>query len=103
MCAAQASLYAELFETRFRFSGIALARESTAALIAGPAPFVATAIVGATGGAVRPIALLVSGLAAISFLAVLKAPETHNVDLRATDGDSRGPAPAGETVEETAR
>ncbi|WP_327087967.1 MHS family MFS transporter [Nonomuraea sp. NBC_01738] len=81
MYAAQASLYTELFETRFRFSGIALARESTSALIGGPAPFVAAALLEASGGASWPIALLVLGFAAISFVAILFAPETRQADL----------------------
>ncbi|MFI6819027.1 MFS transporter [Nonomuraea sp. NPDC050328] len=82
MYAAQASLFAELFEARFRLSGIALARESTAALIGGPAPLVASAVLAWSGGASWPIAALVCGLALISLVAVLAVPETRGADLR---------------------
>ncbi|MFF4198323.1 MFS transporter [Nonomuraea sp. NPDC001831] len=82
MYAAQASLFAELFEARFRLSGIALARESTAALIGGPAPLVASAVLTWAGGASWPIAALVCVFAVISLVAVLAVPETRGADLR---------------------
>lgn len=81
MYAAQASLLAEMFEARFRLSGIALSRESTAALIGGPAPLVASALLNWSDGASWPIALLVLLFALISFLAVLAVPETRGADL----------------------
>ncbi|MEO3809884.1 MFS transporter [Sphaerisporangium sp. B11E5] len=81
MVAAQSALFAELFETRYRFSGFALAREASAALIAGPAPFVAAALLQNSGGATWPIAVLVTGLGAVGFCAVLFAPETRQVSL----------------------
>jgi MFS family permease len=81
MVAAQSALFAELFETRYRFSGFALARESSAALIAGPAPFVAAALLQGYGGATWPIAVLVTVLGAVAFTAVLFAPETRHLSL----------------------
>lgn len=86
MYAAQASLFAELFEARFRLSGIALARESTAALIGGPAPLVASAVLTWAGGASWPIAALVCVFALISLVAVLAVPETRGADLRGSRG-----------------
>ncbi|MDH2429621.1 MFS transporter [Sphaerisporangium sp. TRM90804] len=81
MVAAQAALFAELFETRYRFSGFALARESSAAVIAGPTPFAAAALLQGYGGATWPIALMVVALGAVAFTAVLFAPETRHVSL----------------------
>ncbi|MFC6085239.1 MFS transporter [Sphaerisporangium aureirubrum] len=81
MVAAQSALFAELFETRYRFSGFALARESSAALIAGPAPFVAAALLQRSGGATWPIAVMVVVLGAVGFAAILFAPETRHVSL----------------------
>ncbi len=78
---AQASLYTELFHTRHRYSGIVIAREWTAALTSGPAPLVATALLAAAGGATWPIALLLMGCAAVSFVAILFAPETRRTSL----------------------
>jgi MFS family permease len=47
---AQGAFLANLFPTRTRFSGIALSRELSGLLIAGPTPFIAAALVGAGGG-----------------------------------------------------
>lgn len=93
MYAAQASLLAEMFEARFRLSGIALARESTAALIGGPAPLVASALLTWSDGASWPIASLVLLFALVSFLAVLAVPETRGADLgRAADAVPEAPS-----------
>jgi len=92
MYAAQAAMYAELFETQYRFSGVVLARESTAALIAGPAPFVAAALL-QYFDASWPIALLVLVLALISFAAILVGPETRDVDLRQVEASIEGQEP----------
>jgi MFS transporter, MHS family, shikimate and dehydroshikimate transport protein len=50
MQGAQAAFLSELFETRYRFSGIAASRELNAMLLAGPTPFIATALVATAGG-----------------------------------------------------
>lgn len=50
MQGAQAAFLSELFETRYRFSGIAASRELNAMLLAGPTPFIATALVAAADG-----------------------------------------------------
>ena len=70
----QPAFYTELFETRLRFSGIALARETTGALVGGPLPLVATAAVAAAGGAWWPVAVLMIVLALITTLSVVMAP-----------------------------
>jgi MFS family permease len=70
----QPAFYTELFETRLRFSGIALARETTGALIAGPLPLVSTAAVAAAGGAWWPVAVLMIVLVLITALSVAMAP-----------------------------
>ncbi|WP_061293729.1 MFS transporter [Herbidospora cretacea] len=81
MFAAQAALFAELFDTRHRYSGIAVVREWGAALSSGPAPLVATALVAAAGGASWPISALITGCALICCTAVVLAPETRDRDL----------------------
>jgi MHS family shikimate/dehydroshikimate transporter-like MFS transporter len=70
----QPAFYTELFETRLRFSGIALARETTGALVGGPLPLVAAASVAAAGGAWWPVALLMTALALITALSLIMAP-----------------------------
>jgi MFS family permease len=81
MWGTQGALCAELFRTRYRYSGLAIAREWTAALTSGPAPFVATALAASAGGQTWPIALLMTGCAVVSLTAVHFAPETRHRDL----------------------
>ncbi|TKK86201.1 MHS family MFS transporter [Herbidospora galbida] len=84
--AAQAALFAELFDTRYRYSGVAVVREWAAALVSGPAPLVATALAAAAGGASWPIAILMAGCALVCFTAVALAPETRDRDLNEPAG-----------------
>lgn len=70
----QPAFYTELFDTRVRYSGIALARETTGALIGGPVPFVATALVAWAGGAPWPVALLIAAFSVLNFIAMAVAP-----------------------------
>lgn len=70
----QPAFYTELFETRLRFSGIALAREVTGAVVGGPLPLVATAAVAAAGGAWWPVAVLMMALGLVTVVAVACAP-----------------------------
>jgi MFS transporter, MHS family, shikimate and dehydroshikimate transport protein len=57
MAGAQGAFLANLFPTRYRFSGIALARELNGMLIAGPTPFIASALVALSGGTPRLVAI----------------------------------------------
>ncbi|ROO84264.1 MFS transporter [Actinocorallia herbida] len=81
MWAVQGALYTELFPTRYRYSGIIVAREWSAALGSGPAPFVATALAAWAGGATWPISVLLVGCMAVVIAAVARAPETRDADL----------------------
>jgi MFS transporter, MHS family, shikimate and dehydroshikimate transport protein len=69
MGGAQGALLANLFPTRYRFSGIALSRELNGLLIAGPTPFVATALVAAAGGRPNYVALYVLICCTVSIFA----------------------------------
>jgi len=73
MAGAQGAFLANLFPTRYRFSGIALARELNGTLIAGPTPFIASALVALSGGspglvAVYLIACCLLTVAAVSVI-----------------------------------
>lgn len=57
MAGPQGAFLANLFPTRYRFSGIAFARELNGLLIAGPTPFIASALVAASNGAPTFVAL----------------------------------------------
>lgn len=73
----QAAFYAEYLPAKVRFSGIAAARELTSALVGGPLPLIATAIVAGTGGSPWGVAGLVAVLAGVSAFSAWKAPETN--------------------------
>ncbi|MBB6376677.1 MFS family permease [Pseudonocardia eucalypti] len=51
MSGAQGAFLSELFATRYRYTGIATARELNGMLVAGPTPLIATALVGLAAGA----------------------------------------------------
>lgn len=76
MFSPQAAYFAELFDTRVRYSGLALAREVSAPLAGGIAPFIATYLLSRTG-TYWPIALYMVVLAVISLVALAFGPETY--------------------------
>ena len=71
MASAQCAFLANLFPTRYRFSGIALSRELSGLLIAGPTPFIASALVAAATGASTYVSVYLMVCCAITILAVL--------------------------------
>jgi MFS transporter, MHS family, shikimate and dehydroshikimate transport protein len=71
MAGAQGAFLADLFPTRYRFSGIALSRELNGMLIAGPTPFIASALVGASGGSPRLVAVYLMACCGLTIIAVL--------------------------------
>lgn len=76
MFSPQAAYFSELFDTRVRYSGLALAREVSAPFAGGIAPFVATYLLSRTG-TYWPIALYMVVLALISLVALAFGPETY--------------------------
>ena len=71
LASGQCAFLANLFPTRYRFSGIALSRELSGLLIAGPTPFIASALVAAANGASTYVAAYLMVCCAITILAVL--------------------------------
>lgn len=69
-CGAQGAFLSNLFPTQYRFSGIAMCREMSGALIGGPTPFIATALVAYANG--KPTYVMVF-LAVFSFLTLIAA------------------------------
>jgi MFS family permease len=70
----------ELFETRLRFSGVALSSNLAAILGGGLAPIIATALLAATGSAWW-ISGYLAAMALISLVCIWILPETHRRDL----------------------
>lgn len=75
---AQAAFLAELFETRYRYTGIAVTREMNGVLIAGPTPFIATALVAAAGGQPWLVAAYVIACQVLTIVGVALAREAPN-------------------------
>ncbi len=74
MFGVQPAFYCDMFPARVRYSAIAFAREVTGALILGPLPLLATAMLGWWGGQVWPVAILAAALSLVTFAAILWAP-----------------------------
>ncbi|MFG1383871.1 MFS transporter [Xanthobacter versatilis] len=74
MFGVQPAFYADMFPPRVRYSAIAFAREVTGALVLGPLPLLATAMLGWWNGAVWPVAALACGLNLLTLVAILWAP-----------------------------
>jgi metabolite-proton symporter len=64
------AMYSEMFDTKFRYSGVSLGYQFAAILGGGPAPFVATALIAWSGGASWPVALYLVVVGAITFFSV---------------------------------
>jgi MFS family permease len=77
----QMSYYPELFGNRYRYAGVTLGREFAAVLGGGLAPLICAALIGAFAGSWVPVAVYMSAMAAMSFVASRLAPETRDRDL----------------------
>jgi MFS family permease len=66
----QAAFLVELFATRYRYTGIALTREMNGVLVAGPTPFIATALVAVAGGQPWLVALYVIACQVLTVIGV---------------------------------
>ncbi len=80
----QPGFYIQLFPVQIRYTGIAVAREITGAVIAGPLPLVATALL-AWAHAPWPVSLLVIFYGLVTALAVYKAPLNNPAQIETTD------------------
>ncbi|MQA05542.1 MAG: MFS transporter [Streptosporangiales bacterium] len=78
----QAVFFAELFGTNVRYSGISIGYHVGAALMSGPGPFVAAALLSATGGT-WGISLLMVVASVVSVIAIWRAGETYRKDIHA--------------------
>jgi MFS transporter, MHS family, shikimate and dehydroshikimate transport protein len=76
----QAALYAELFSTRLRYSGVSLGYQGGAIFGGALAPFIATALFAATGTSVS-IALYVATMAGISFVCMYLITDAYQRDI----------------------
>jgi MFS family permease len=84
---AQAAFLAELFEPRHRYTGVALSRELSTALLASIAPVTALGLITAAGGRPWLLAAFMSLLSLAAFAAAYFLPETRGKDMLAADTD----------------
>jgi metabolite-proton symporter len=84
-----AAFFAELFGTRVRYSGATVGYQLGTVFAGGFAPIIATYLLARTGSALS-ISAYIAAVAAISFVCVFLAPETHRKDLNEEEiGESR--------------
>jgi MHS family shikimate/dehydroshikimate transporter-like MFS transporter len=83
MTSAQSPWLAEMFPSRVRYAGFALAREVTAPIAGGLAPLIAIALLKQGDGSPEYVAWYVVALGVITLIAVGLGPETRDVDLNA--------------------
>ena len=76
----QAALVAELFDARVRYSGVSVGREVGGAIFGGTAPFIATAILAASGG-IAGIAIYVMLGCVLTLVSVFAGRETSTMTL----------------------
>ncbi|MDH0747849.1 MHS family MFS transporter [Pseudomonas sp. GD03842] len=91
-CGAQGAFLANLFPTRYRFSGIAMCRELSGAFIGGPTPFIATALVAYAGGKPTYLMLYLGLFSLLTLIAVVMGK--HLSRHRDDPVDAPAPHPA---------
>ncbi|MNN11276.1 shikimate transporter [compost metagenome] len=85
MLGAQCAHFTELFGNRYRYSGVALAREIGAMLSGGLAPILGIFLVGLAGGAYWVLALYTLVLTGLTLIGTWLSTETRGRDLTALD------------------
>lgn len=94
--AAVAAFLAELFETRYRYTGVSLAYQLGGIISSGPTPFVAAALFAAFGTS-SVIALLIAGATVVTIIGLLFTPRSVAAVRSHTDTSVASEAPAEKT------
>ncbi|TCP56658.1 nitrate/nitrite transporter NarK [Tamaricihabitans halophyticus] len=79
MLAAQSGFMSELFDVRYRYTGVTFSREITGALVGGTLPFVAAALTEAAGGDYWLVALYCLVLMVLAAVGMFFLPETRRL------------------------
>jgi MFS family permease len=85
----QAAYFAELFGPKLRYSGFASARELGSLLAGGPAPFVATWLLGQANNEPWLVAAYMVTLATLTAVAIYFGPETYQSDILADQSTAK--------------
>ncbi|MFT3688362.1 MFS transporter [Paenirhodobacter sp.] len=75
------TVLAEAFPADIRYTGMSLGYQLGAALVGGPMPLIATALLAAYGGSYVPVALFIIACGAVSLLAMAFTKDRTGVDL----------------------
>ena len=75
------TLFAESFSANVRYTGVSLGYQVGAALVGGPAPLIATAILVKNNNSYIGIGIFIMVTAVISFIAILFTPSMKNKDM----------------------
>lgn len=93
MFAIQGTLFAEMFSTRTRYTGIGVAYQTSALIGGAPTPAIAAALVAAFSQSYWPVAIYMSAVCLISAVCIIASRETFQTDLvdvrTTTEGSSR--------------
>ena len=81
MFSLQGTLFAEMFSTRTRYTGIGVAYQTSALIGGAPTPAIATALVAAFAGSYWPVAIYMAAICAVSFVCLLVITETSRSAL----------------------
>lgn len=81
MLGAQCAHFTELFGNRYRYSGVALARELGAVLSGGIAPLLGIYLIGASGGAFWVMGVYMAVLCTLTLIGTYLSTETRERDL----------------------
>ncbi|WP_421937590.1 MFS transporter [Phenylobacterium sp.] len=87
MYGGQAAFLAEMFPTRYRYSGVSLAYQATSIFAGSLAPLIAAALLAATGSGF-PIALYVTAASLVTGIAALAARETRGKSFDEIDAEA---------------
>lgn len=79
--AAQSAMFAELFGSRYRYAGVAVAREFSAIFGGGIAPMICSALLAWATGSYWPVAVYMMIVVGISIIQSIRTPETVDRDL----------------------
>ncbi|NUR08844.1 MAG: MHS family MFS transporter [Nocardioidaceae bacterium] len=91
MFGAEGALFAELYPTRVRYSGMSLVYQFGVLPSGAIAPVICTLLIQRFDNAAWPVALYVIAMALITIVSLVLLPETHRRDLRAHETSSGAP------------
>lgn len=85
----QATIFAELFGTKVRYSGVSIVYQITSVFAGGLAPLIATALLAANDGDPALVAAYVAAVSLVAVIATYFAPRVNMQDLDEDETDER--------------